>query len=123
MNTLLSLDFQLNSDLMTTLRLTTGGICSHAGLDMEETEDCKVCVTESLLLIMHSGYPSARVSFEEDGGVFVLIEAKGEKQESKVSPDDGISSALLFALAQNVNIDKEGDSLKAIGFRFVKDGR
>ena len=123
MKTLLSLDFQLNHELMTTVRLTTGGICSLAGLDLEETEDCKVCVTESLLLLMHNGYPSAHVSFQEDGGVDVHIEAEGEKHESRISIDEGISSALLFALAQDVNMEKEGDCLKSIWFRFVKNGR
>lgn len=123
MKELLSLDFQLNSDLMTTLRLTTGGVCSLVGLDLEETEDCKVCITESLLLIMHAGYPAARVRFAEDGGVYVSIEAQGERVEGKEAPDDGISSALLFALAQDVNLEKEKDCLKAIEFRFVKNGR
>ena len=123
MKTLLSLDFELNHELMTTLRLTTGGICSLAGLDLEEAEDCKVCVTESLLLIMHGGYPAAHLSFIEDGGVNVCIEAKGNKQGSIEVPDDGISSALLCALAENVNMKKENDCLKAIEFRFVKNGR
>ena len=123
MKTLLSLDVQLNHELMTTLRLTTGGICSLAGLDIDETEDCKVCVTESLLLLMHSGYPSARVSFTRDEGVYVHIEAIGMKREGEESQDDSISSALLFALAEDVNMEKEKDFLKAIGFRFVKNGR
>ena len=123
MKNLLSLAFQLNHELMTTLRLATGGICSLAGLDIDATEDCKVCLTESLLLLMHSGYSQARVNFQEDGGVYIHIEAEGSKQESIATPDDGISSALLMALAGEVNMEKEGDSLKAIGFRFVNNGR
>ena len=123
MKTLLSLDFELNHELMTTLRLTTGGICSLAGLVLEETEDCKVCVTESLLLIMHNGYPSAHVSFIEDGGIHISIEAKGKQQGRIEALDDGISSALLCALAEDVNMQKENDCLKAIEFRFVKNGR
>ena len=123
MKNLLSLNFELNRELMTTLRLTTGGVCSLAGLDMDETEDCKVCVTESLLLLMHCGYPSARVSFSEDGGLLVRIEAEGEAKTLEESPEDKISSALLFALAQEVNMEKEKDCLKAIGFRFVNNGR
>ena len=123
MKTLLSLSFELNSELMTTLRLTTGGVCSLAGLDMDATEDCKVCVTESLLLLMHNGYPLARVSFCEDGGVFVQIEAEGKKQGNIETVDDGISSALLCALAEDVNMKKENDCLKAIEFRFVNNGR
>ena len=123
MKKLLSLAFQLDHELMTTLRLTTGGICSLAGLDIDATEDCKVCVTESLLLLMHSGYPTARVSFHEDGGVYVSIVAEGDKQESIEAADDGISSALLTALASEVSMEKEGDCLKSIGFRFVTNGR
>ena len=123
MNHLLSLDCQLNSELMTTVRLATGGICSYVGLDIDATEDCKVCVTESLLLLLHGGYPHARVSFYEDEGVYVQIEAKGNKQEIIKVPDDGISSALLKALANDVNMKKEEDCLKAIEFRFVTNGR
>ena len=124
MKNLLSLGFELNRDLMTTLRLATGGVCSMAGLDIDETEDCKVCITESLLLLMHCGYPSARVSFSEDDGVSVRIEAEGTANACQEDfPNDGISSALLFALAQEVNMEKEKDCLRAIGFRFVKNGR
>lgn len=123
MKNILSLGFQFNRELMTTLRLTTGGICSFVGLDIEDTEDCKVCVTESLLLLMHSGYPAARVSFSEDEGVLVRIEADGSSIEGQESADDGISCALLGALARDVNIEKENDCPKAIEFRFVKNGR
>lgn len=123
MKSLLSLGFDLNRELMTTLRLTTGGVCSMAGLDIDETEDCKVCITESLLLLMHCGYPAARVSFSEDDGICVRIEAEGTAGGKEESPEDGISSALLFALAQEVNMEREKDCLKAIGFRFVKNGR
>lgn len=122
MKDILSLGFQFDRELMTTLRLTTGGICSFVGLDMEDTEDCKVCVTESLLLLMHSGYPAARVSFSEDEGVYVRIEADGDGSKSLL-PDDGISSALLGALSRDVNMEKEDDCLKAIEFRFVRHGR
>ena len=123
MKNLLSLDFQLNHELMTTLRLATGGICSLVGLDLEATEDCKVCVTESLLLFMHNGYSAARVNFAQDDGVHIHIAAEGDKQECIEIPEDGISSALLVALANDVNIKREGDCLKAIEFRFVNNGR
>ena len=123
MNALIDLKLPLRSELFTTARLLTGGVCSLVGLSVDDSEDCKVCVTESLLLLMHCGYPSARVSFAEDGGVFVRIEAEGTAQESDKFPDDGISTALLSALAQEVNMEKEKNCLKAIGFRFVKNGR
>ena len=123
MKPILSLEFQLERDLMTTVRLTTGGVCSYAGLDLDETEDCKVCVTEALLLLMHRGYPAVRITFSEEEGVSVRIEAAGKANGGGEHPEDAISSALLTALAEEVNLEKEADSLKAIGFRFAKHGR
>ncbi len=122
MNSILSLAIELNRDLMTTVRLTTGGVCSYAGLDIDETEDCKVCITESLLLLMHRGYPSARITFTEDAGMFVRIEAEGNTHNEREYPEDEISCALLSALAGDVNLEKENDCLRAIGFRFAKHG-
>ena len=60
MNALIDLKIPLESDLMTTVRLLTGGVCSLVGLGLEESEDCKVCVTESLLLLKHGGCRAAQ---------------------------------------------------------------
>ena len=61
MKDLMKLELPLGGEIMTTVRLTTGGICSLAGMDLDASEDCKVCVTESLLLLMHAGYRRAAV--------------------------------------------------------------
>ena len=55
MDELLSLRVALSPDVMTTVRLATGGVCSLVSLSYDDGEDCKVCVTESLLLLVRGG--------------------------------------------------------------------
>ena len=50
--------------LMTTVRLTVGGITAAAGLDVDEGEDFKVCVTEALLIVKRNGFQEASVRFD-----------------------------------------------------------
>ena len=118
MKELFSAKLPLKSELMTTVRLTTGGLCSLAGLSLDESEDCKVCVTESLLLLMHRGFPSAAVRFSDDKGLNVEITGEGACGKAQESVEDEISVALLNALTENVNLQKEDGCLYAIGFRF-----
>ena len=123
MKDILALGIGLNREILTTVRLTTGGVCSLVGLDMEESEDCKVCVTESLLLLMHSGFRAARLSFAESEGVCIKIEGDDYAAPAENYPDDEISSALLSALAGDVNMQRRDGRLTAIEFRFAKNGR
>ena len=46
-----SIRLPLTGEYLTTVRLTTAGLCSLAGLDVDFIEDYKVCVTESLLIL------------------------------------------------------------------------
>lgn len=118
MEELLRINVPLKNELMTTVRLATGGICSLAGLSMDGSEDCKVCVTESLLLLMHGGYPSACVCFASDGGLEVKVTGEGVCRPAAECAEDEISVALLNALTEGVNLQKEGGCLRSIGFRF-----
>ena len=59
----LCLQVPLRREMMTAVRLAAGGVCSAAGMSYDDGEDCKVCVTESLLLLLRRGFSSARVSF------------------------------------------------------------
>ena len=120
MSAKMELFFPLSSEIMTTVRLATGGVCSLAGLDLDESEDCKVCVTESLLLLMHRGYKTARVRMEEDGGLLFSIAGEGERQETAKSAEDDISLALLGALLGDVEEEKRDGELCALKFRFAK---
>ncbi len=119
MKELAVLTLLLKNELLTSARLLTGGLCSAAGLDLDASEDCKVCVTESLLLLMHGGYREARIFFTCDGGLAVRAEGTALGAPAGESPEDDISAALLSALAEGVSMEKEDGSLRAIGFRFA----
>ncbi len=119
MKELLSLRFPLGNEGMTTVRLATGGVCSQAGLDLDASEDCKVCVTESLLLLWHAGYGRAELVFFEENGLCARI-AGEESGEGRACAEDEISFALLGALASDVCTEKREGRLSGISFRFGK---
>ena len=103
---LMSLEFPLSTEIMTPVRLVTGGICVLAGFDLDDAEDCKVCVTESLLLLLHGGATHAALRFERDETLRVFLEA--DSREDSERADDEISVALLSALVNDLDIRREG---------------
>ena len=117
----LCLRVPLRREMMTTVRLATGGVCSAAAMSYDGGEDCKVCVTESLLLLMRRGYSAASVCFsarEEGGGVRVCVTGSEGSCGQAASDEDEIALALLNALAEDVTMDRDGGALKAIAFAF-----
>ena len=116
----LCLRVPLRREMMTTVRLATGGVCSAAGLSYDGGEDCKVCVTESLLLLMRRGYFAADVCFTApaEGGVRVCVTGEEGVAEQTDSDEDEIALALLNALAEDVTMDQDGGALRAIAFAF-----
>ena len=54
-----SVQLPLTGEYLTTVRLTTGGLCSLMGFDIDSAEDFKVCVTESLLIFLISRHQLA----------------------------------------------------------------
>ncbi len=121
MNALIDLKVPLQSDLLTTVRLLTGGVCSLVGLGLEESEDCKVCVTESLLLLKHAGFLSARLVFTREKGVRVLIEGEEGGGETVSSMEEEISVALLQALVKDLSMQKTQTGASRITFGFECD--
>lgn len=117
MDAIVTLGINLKKELMTTVRLTTGGVCSCAGLSYDDGEDCKVCVTESLLMLAHCGYTFARVAFYNDGGLYAEVQGECDGGE-ETDDNDEISVALLNALAQGVVIERSGGKVRKISFRF-----
>ena len=116
---LMSLDFPLSSEIMTTVRLVTGGVCALIGFDLDETEDCKVCVTESLLLLLHGGAKHAGLRFEREDGLRVYLEAENCDPEAMTKDGEEISVALLSALVEDLEIRRDS-TLARISFGLSK---
>ena len=115
----LDLRVPLRREMMTTVRLATGGVCSAAGMSYDGGEDCKVCVTESLLLLMRRGFVSARVCFcAAEGGIQVRVTGEEGAAAVPLADEDEIALALLNALAEDVAMDRADDTIRAIAFTF-----
>ena len=121
MNALIDLKIPLESGLLTTVRLLTGGVCSLVGLGLEESEDFKACVTESLLLLKHGGYTSARLIFTREGGIRICISGEEGGGEPVSSMEEEISVALLEALVEDLTMDKTASGASRICFGFKID--
>lgn len=116
MMSLMSLEFPLSADIMTTVRLVTGGVCALVGFGIDDAEDCKVCVTEALLLLLHGGAQSAKLCFERGEKLSVTMEAECARGADS---SDEISVALLSALVEDLDIASERDFTR-ISFAFGK---
>ena len=92
----------LTGEYLTTVRLTTGGLCALVGFNVDETEDFKVCVTESLLILKRNGYTRASITFTVDEQLGCVIKGEEYCGEKEDALEDEISRALLSALLGNV---------------------
>ncbi|MBO5363765.1 MAG: hypothetical protein J6A46_05505 [Clostridia bacterium] len=100
------LEMPLNGEYMTTVRLTVGGLCALAEFDVDTSEDYKVCVTESLLILQRSGFARASVCFTV--GETLKCELIGlNAGNPEPSAEDEISYALLAALIGKVDYKKD----------------
>lgn len=104
-----SVTLPLTGDYLTTVRLTTGGLCSLAGFDMESAEDFKVCVTESLLILKRSGFLRAEVEFSVGETLGCKLRGLENGGEFEDGFEDEISRALLSALLGEVEIVKNAE--------------
>lgn len=115
-----AMELPLVSDFLTTVRLATGGVCAVSGLDVDYTEDIKVCITEGLLILKRNGYARARVSFffAENGKIKCALSGleQGGNAKEAGSADDEISFALLSALVAENNVTRNGETVTAITF-------
>ena len=106
-----------SGDYLTTVRLTTGGLCAMAEFDVDSTEDFKVCVTESLLILKRSGYQIANITFTIGEALGCFVEGVGAPVDAEESVEDEISYALLNALLGKVEFGKnDGGRVASIAF-------
>jgi hypothetical protein len=107
----------LAGEYLTTVRLTTGGLCALVGFDVDTAEDFKVCVTESLLILKRNGFASASITLTL--GEELACEVAGEQIEGdKIdTPENEISLALLSALLGSVEFVNDSDRVVKIQFK------
>ena len=113
-----SVSLPLTGEYLTTVRLTTGGLCLLAGFDMDIAEDFKVCVTESLLILKRSGFLRANIGFTVGEALRCVVCGEGKRGEKEDSVEDEISRALLSARVGEVKFVKDpaGEFVKEIVF-------
>lgn len=102
-----TLSLPLSNEYLTTVRLTTGGICALAGFDVDAAEDFKVCVTESLLILKRNGFRKANIEFEVGEMLSCAVSGTGERAAAEKGPDEEISYALLNALLGNTEFTRD----------------
>jgi hypothetical protein len=113
-----SVTLPLTGEYLTTVRLTTGGLCALAEFDVDSAEDFKVCVTESLLILKRNGFRRAVIEFVVGETLACEVcgkEYAGEKEEAL---EEEISHALLSALLGQVKFikDSTGNVVEKIAF-------
>jgi hypothetical protein len=111
------IELPLENEYFTTVRLTCGGICAQADFDVDFTEDIKVCVTESLLILKRNGFKRAEISFTIGEGLLAQIEGKDQTGDKADGVEDEISYALLDALIGGVELNKDNDG-RVVSVRF-----
>lgn len=107
----------LTGEYLTTVRLTTGGLCALVGFDVDTTEDFKVCVTESLLILKRNGYLEAAIEFVVGERLACTVQGLQTGGAAQTGMEDDISRALLSALVRNVQfINNQTGAIEKIIF-------
>lgn len=112
-----SVTLPLTGEYLTTVRLTTGGLCALVGFDVDLTEDFKVCVTESLLILKRNGYGSAAIDFSVGEALGCFVRGLERVEEKENTAEDEISRALLSALLGKVEFETNENG-EVSGIRF-----
>ncbi len=105
-----SVTLPLTGEYLTTVRLTTGGLCALAGFDVDAAEDYKVCVTESLLILKRNGFRNAMIEFTVTESLGCVVCGLDGGAETEESIEDEISRALLSALLGEVDFIKNSEN-------------
>ena len=105
-----SVKLPLTGEYLTTVRLTTGGLCSLVGFDVDLAEDYKVCVTESLLILKRNGFETAEIEFGVGEALSCRLAGSGVCGDKTEGLEEEISRALLSALLGQVEFktDEQG---------------
>jgi hypothetical protein len=100
-----------DSEYLTAVRLVVGAICSAAEQDIDATEDFKVCVTESCIILNNCGNERAEITFKTQDGVSAEVKGCGGKLQEG---DNEFSLALISALVSSCEIEKDGQAITKV---------
>lgn len=108
----IKLSFSLaDSEYLTAVRLVVGAICSSADVDLDATEDFKVCTTESCIILKNCGFENVELTFGTQGGVYAIVSGNGGEC---AEGDNDFSLALISALVSSCDIEKCGEAIAKI---------
>jgi hypothetical protein len=94
------------------VRLVVGAICSQGDKDLDATEDFKVCVTESCLILKNCQFERAEITFWLEGGeVCAKVCGIGGKP---AEGDNDLSLALISALVSSCEIEKNNNAIEKV---------
>lgn len=111
----ISVKFYLSdSAYMTALRLVAGAVCSAHDLDVDTSEDFKVCVTESAIILKNCGFETATVTFLGGDGVHCTVEGGGGSPKQS---ENDFSLALVSALVSECDIEKRGEIISKVSLK------
>ncbi|MDE7330455.1 MAG: ATP-binding protein [Clostridia bacterium] len=100
-----------DSEYMTALRLVCGAVCSIHGLDVDATEDFKVCVTESAIILKNCGFDKICATFGGSGQITVCVEGEGGQPKEG---ENELSLALISALVTECDIVRDGEIIRKV---------
>ena len=103
-----------DSAYITALRLVAGAVCSAHDIDVDTSEDFKVCVTESCIILKNCGFEMVEVTFF--GGDEVRCEVSGCGGTPKGSENE-FSLALISALIGECDIQKHGEIIERVSLK------
>lgn len=102
-----------DSEYMTALRLVCGAVCSAHGLNLDETEDFKVCVTESAIIFKNCGYERVTADFCGEEAACVVYGEGGTPAEG----ENELSLALISALVKECGIERRGGIIERVNLK------
>ena len=113
----IKLSLPLLSECVVSARLTAGVVCSILKLDIDESEDVKLCVSEACNVLLNQNFCTAEITFGFGDGLRLELagtDCRGEAKESKSANE--MSVMLLSALADNVQFFESGGIISKISF-------
>ena len=107
-------------DYFLTARLAASSVASRMGFDVNDIEDIKTAIAESLLIIAHQKKSSLiSVVFQNEGDILSVevegIEGKAPKTEYE-NEDVSLSRYLIEALADESIFDENGGFIDKVHF-------